>query len=80
MVESKSGSLESRTGRSKIIAAILAVIFGGAGIHKFYLGKVGQGIIYIIFSWTFIPLVIGVIEGLIYLLMSEQEFNKKYNS
>lgn len=67
-----------KTNRSKIVAALLAIVFGGAGIHKFYLGKVGQGLLCILFSWTFIPMFLGFFEGLIYLCMSNQEFQKKY--
>ncbi|MBD5026854.1 NINE protein, partial [Xanthomonas citri pv. citri] len=34
--------------KNKIVAALLAFFFGGLGIHKFYLGRVGQGILYIL--------------------------------
>jgi TM2 domain-containing membrane protein YozV len=71
--------IESKTHKSRFMAAFLAIIFGGAGIHKFYLGKAGWGLIYILFSWTFIPFIVGFIEGIIYLLMSTQEFEKKYS-
>jgi TM2 domain-containing membrane protein YozV len=53
-------------------------LLGGLGIHKFYLGRIGQGILYLIFFWTFIPAVVGFIEGIIYLTMSDQEFEAKY--
>jgi TM2 domain-containing membrane protein YozV len=39
---------------------------------------VGQGILYLLFSWTFIPVVVGFIEGIIYLTMSDQGFEDKY--
>lgn len=61
------------------MAAFLAIVFGGAGIHKFYLGKAGWGIIYIVFSWTFIPMLLGFIEGISYLLMSDKSFELKYS-
>jgi TM2 domain-containing membrane protein YozV len=57
---------------------LLAVFLGDWGIHKFYLGQVGWGILYILFSWTFIPMVIGWIEALMYLTMSDKEFEAKY--
>ena len=41
--------------KSKAIAIILALFLGGIGIHKFYLGQAGQGILYLLFCWTFIP-------------------------
>jgi TM2 domain-containing membrane protein YozV/ribosomal protein L40E len=68
----------SPSGRNRVAAAIFALLLGGLGIHKFYLGRVGQGILYLLFCWTFIPAVVGFIEGIIYLTMSDQEFNKKY--
>lgn len=65
--------------RSRLMAAFLAIVFGGAGIHKFYLGKAGWALIYILFSWTFIPMFFGFIEGLIYLMMSDKSFISKYS-
>ena len=65
-------------GKNRVAAAIFALLLGGLGIHKFYLGRVGQGILYLIFCWTFIPALIGFIEGIIYLTMSDQAFEAKY--
>ena len=53
--------------KSKIAAGILGIFLGGLGVHKFYMGKIGMGILYLIFCWTGIPSVIGFIEGVIYL-------------
>lgn len=64
--------------RSRLAAALLAIFLGGIGIHKFYLGKVAQGVLYILFCWTLIPAIIGFIEGILYLVMSDQEFWAKY--
>ena len=36
-------------GRNKIVAGILAILLGGFGAHKFYLGKIGLGILYLLF-------------------------------
>lgn len=71
--------MEVRTNRSRSTAAVLAILFGGIGIHKFYLGKPMQGLLYIFFSWTFIPLIIGIIEGIIFLTMSDKSFENKYS-
>jgi len=65
-------------GKNRIAAALFAILLGGLGIHKFYLGRVGQGILYILFCWTLIPALIGFIEGIIYLTMSDQAFEAKY--
>lgn len=64
--------------RNRIVAAVFALLLGGLGIHKFYLGKVGWGIVYILFCWTFIPGIAGIVEGIIYLTMSDEEFAAKY--
>lgn len=68
----------SPNGRSRLAAGLFALFLGGLGIHKFYLGQVGWGIIYLLFFWTFIPAIIGFIEGIIYLTMSEQDFDRRY--
>lgn len=64
--------------KSKIAAGIFGILLGGLGIHKFYLGKVGLGILYLIFCWTFIPALIGFVEGIIYLCESDEVFAMKY--
>ncbi|MFO8061689.1 MAG: NINE protein [bacterium] len=64
---------------SRIVAALFAILLGSFGIHKFYLGQIGWGIVYIIFSWTGIPAIVGVIEGIIYLTYSDEEFTLRYN-
>lgn len=67
-------------GKSKLAAALFALFLGGLGIHKFYLGRMGQGILYLVFCWTFVPAVIGFIEGIVLLVMSEEDFNAKYGN
>ncbi len=60
-------------------ATIKAKFFlGGFGIHKFYLGQVGLGIIYLIFCWTIIPAIVAFIEFIILLTMNDETFNQKY--
>ena len=60
--------------KSATTGVLLAVLLGGIGGHHFYLGKIGWGLIYLLFSWTFIPLVIGLVECF---MMSERI--KRYN-
>ena len=67
-------------GKSKLAAALFALFLGGIGIHKFYLGRVGQGILYLLFCWTFIPALIGFIEGILLLVMNDNDFNAKYGA
>ena len=64
--------------KSKVVAALLAVFLGGIGMHKFYLGEVGLGIIYFLFCWTFIPSLIGLIEGIVYITSTDEAFARRY--
>lgn len=64
--------------KSKTTAGVLAILIGGIGAHKFYLGKTGMGILYLIFCWTYIPAVIGFIEGIIYLTKSDAAFHRDH--
>lgn len=69
-----------RKGKNKVAAGLLGIFLGGIGVHKFYLDQVGMGILYLIFCWTFIPALVGFIEGIIYLTMSDEAFIAKYDS
>jgi len=66
------------SGKNKVTAALLAIFLGGIGAHKFYLQEIGMGVLYLLFSWTGIPLIVGVIEGLMYLGMSDENWAAKY--
>jgi TM2 domain-containing membrane protein YozV len=66
------------TTKSKTSAALLAFFLGGIGVHKFYLGRGGMGVLYLLFCWTFIPAIIAFFESLILFGMSEIEFARKY--
>lgn len=66
--------------KNKIVAGLLALFLGGFGAHKFYLGKIGLGVLYLIFCWTGIPTIIGFIEGLMLLAMREETFARKHSS
>ena len=65
-------------GPSRVVAVLLAFFLGGLGIHKFYLGRVVQGVLYLVFCWTLIPSLISVFEGIYYLVLSEPAFQRKY--
>ena len=66
--------------KNKFTAVLLAFFLGGIGIHKFYLGKSTQGILYLIFCWTFIPALLALFDFLGLLFISDQGFNVKYNN
>lgn len=65
--------------KSKIVAGVLALFLGGIGVHKFYLGKTGMGILYILFCWTYIPTCIAFVEGIIYLCSNDENFQLKHH-
>ncbi|WP_213277470.1 TM2 domain-containing protein [Chryseobacterium indologenes] len=65
--------------KSKSTAALLAFFLGGLGIHRFYLGQNIMGILYLVFCWTFIPALIAFIDFFVFIFMSENRFNYKYN-
>ncbi|MEN9472682.1 MAG: hypothetical protein RLZZ495_771 [Pseudomonadota bacterium] len=65
-------------GKNRIAAALFAFFLGGIGGHKFYLGQIGLGIVYLLFCWTFIPALIAFIEFILLLTMSDEKFNQKY--
>ncbi len=74
--------------RSRVTAALLAIFFGGLGMHKFYLGYIQTGFIVLAvsvvgslvsFGTAFIVMaVVGVIEGALYLTCSPAEFEDTY--
>ena len=68
----------------RIVAGILGILLGALGVHKFILGYTGQGIIMLLISVVSfgflagIPGIIGLIEGIIYLTKSDDEFVQTY--
>ena len=76
----------------KLLAGLLAIFVGGLGVHKFILGYNKEGFILlgtflvsiplmciIIGAITiYIPALIGLIEGIIYLTKSDEEFYQTY--
>jgi TM2 domain-containing membrane protein YozV len=77
-VQISTGNAVTRTGKSKLVAALLAIFLGGIGIHKFYLGEMGMGLLYLVFFWTAIPAIVGLIEGILWLVQSDEEWLRKY--
>jgi TM2 domain-containing membrane protein YozV len=70
-------NLESK----RILAGVLAILLAPFGIHKFILGYTTQGIIYLIlsvFTCGTVTSVLGLIEGIIYLTKTDEEFVYTY--
>lgn len=49
--------------REEVIGVLLALFLGSFGLHHFYLHRNGLGILYLVFSWTGIPALLGFIEA-----------------
>ena len=64
----------------KVAAGVLGILIGSLGIHKFYLGYTKAGIIQLIATFVTcgIASVIGLVEGIIYLTKSDEEFDRTY--
>ncbi|MEE6130129.1 TM2 domain-containing protein [Chryseobacterium arthrosphaerae] len=75
----KNLPIQIKSKKDKNTASILAFLLGGFGIHRFYLGQTVLGCIYLLFCWTFIPVFIALIDFFIFIFMSQNKFDLKYN-
>ena len=66
--------------RSRSTAALFAILLGAYGAQRFYLDKITSGIICVVFSWTYIPFFISLVEAMIIVHSKDDTFNKKYNA
>jgi TM2 domain-containing membrane protein YozV len=68
--------------QKKTVAGILGILLGTYGIHKFYLGNTTGGLIMLLVSLTCIGSLvmwpIGLIEGILYLTKSDEDFYEQY--
>ena len=68
----------------RIVAGILAILLGVFGVHKFYLGFTGAGLIMLLMVVLSVGIlcpvtaIIGFIEGILYLLKSDRDFYRDY--
>ena len=61
------------------LLGISSMLWGGFGVHKFILGYQKEGIIQVVLTLCCgIGAIIGLIEGIIYLTKSDQEFVDTY--
>jgi len=73
------------SGKSRVTAALLAIFLGAVGAHEFYLGhnrsaliRLGIGVFGLAVGLTFVASLIGLIEGIIYLTKSDEDFSRIY--
>lgn len=55
--------MEKVSGRKRTIAAVLAILGGDFGLHRFYLGEWKKGILCVLFFWTGVPKLLGLLDG-----------------
>lgn len=68
--------------KNRTLAAMLAlsgVLIPISGLHKFYLGQPGWGLLYLLLSWTPIPKVASAIEAVWYLAQDSEQFDRSFN-
>lgn len=49
---------------SKTTYCVLAILLGNFGLHRFYAGRIGLGVFYLVFCWTGIPAILGLVDGI----------------
>jgi TM2 domain-containing membrane protein YozV len=84
IVDENGNSIPQPPENKKIIAGILAILLGPLGIHKFILGYQKEGVIMLLVSILTCGIgagvmgLIGLIEGIIYLTKTDDEFYQMY--
>lgn len=61
----------------QVAAGILNILLGDFGVGHFYTGQTLRGVLDILFCWTGIPAIIGLVEGIIWLCDSEEEWAER---
>ncbi len=82
VVRAPAGFAPQRPRKDKVAAALLAFFLGVLGVHRFYLNRVGSGIVMLVLTCTLIGIFVTSIWALVdfvrYLVMSEEEFHHRY--
>ena len=63
--------------KDKTLAALLAFFGGWVGLHRFYLGQTGLGVLYC--CLFFLTWLVGVIDAIRFLAMDQKDFDLRYN-
>jgi TM2 domain-containing membrane protein YozV len=65
--------------KDRILVIVLAILGGWFGLHRFYLGQIGRGLLCLVFAWTLIPLFITLIDLIAFATITQLDFDVKYN-
>jgi TM2 domain-containing membrane protein YozV len=81
---SKTVTSHSGNANKRIPAAILALLLGTLGIHKFFLGYTKEGVIMLLVTlftfghFAFVVAIISIVEGIVYLTKTDHDFIRIY--
>lgn len=84
VIDDNNSELINPQENKKVLAGIMGILFGALGIHKFILGYTKEGVIMLlvsILSFGFLAVLsgtVGLIEGIVYLTKSDEEFVQTY--
>ena len=68
------GAFAGQYTKSKVAAGLLGIFLGSLGIStSFIWDDGGWGVIYLLFCWTYIPGIVGFIEGIVYLVSNDEK-------
>ena len=82
--ENSTNSAQLPGAEKKVLAGVLGILLGSLGIHKFVLGYTKEGVIMLLISVLTLCMaspimsVIGLIEGVLYLTKSDEDFVNTY--
>lgn len=65
-------------GKDRALTILLALLLGNFGVHRFYLGDVVWGIVYLVFFWTGIPGIVAWFEALYFLIRSDADWARDH--
>ena len=75
---------EPTTDRNRIMAALLAFFLGTLGVHRFYVGRTGSGIVMLVLTCTVVGLLVtgpwAFVDFIRYLVMSDRDFARRYGT
>ena len=61
---------------NKVAYVLLAFLLGGIGAHNFYAGKIGLGVLYLLFFWTFLPAIAAFIQAIVALCKTSDAYGR----